>query len=102
VVATTGIAKLPPVPAMSRQAVHLGYTAAVFRRLGFLELAAAAGLLGGLVWPPVGVAAAIGLVLLLALAARAHLRAGDPFVRALPPGVLAVLAGLVTVAGCMP
>jgi hypothetical protein len=45
--------------------------------LAVLLLAAVGGLLAGLVWSPIGIAAAAGLVVYFALAAGAHLRADD-------------------------
>lgn len=45
--------------------------------LATLEIAAAAGLLVGLAWWPVGIAAGIGAVLYFAGAIVAHLRVGD-------------------------
>ncbi|WP_077491123.1 DoxX family protein [Sinomonas mesophila] len=50
--------------------------------LAALELAAAAGLLAGLVWWPIGIAAGIGAVLYFAGAIIAHLRVGDRAVSA--------------------
>ncbi|RKN21238.1 DoxX family protein [Micromonospora musae] len=58
--------------------------------LAFLELAGAAGLLVGLAWWPLGVAAGIGLVLYFAGAIAAHLRVGDRAV--LPPALLLVVS----------
>lgn len=45
--------------------------------LASLELAAAAGLLLGLAWWPIGIAAGIGAVLYFTGAILAHLRVGD-------------------------
>jgi tetratricopeptide (TPR) repeat protein len=57
-----------------------------------LEVAGAVGLVFGLASAPLGVAAAIGLALLMTVAAVVHLRHGDPPVRALPAAVLALTA----------
>ena len=58
--------------------------------LAALELAGAAGLLIGLLWAPLGIAAAIGVVLYFVGAVLAHLRKRDPgFV---PPSVILVVA----------
>lgn len=46
--------------------------------LGALQVAGAVGLLGGLAWPLLGIAAATGLVLYFAGAVAAHLRVHDP------------------------
>jgi DoxX-like family len=56
---------------------HVAVAAALWRVIGALELAAAAGLVADLFNPALGVAAAIGVSLLLAGAVVAHLRVGD-------------------------
>jgi hypothetical protein len=45
--------------------------------LAWILLAGAAGLIAGLLWAPLGVAAAVGLVVYFLLAIAAHVRAGD-------------------------
>ncbi|MFJ8148682.1 DoxX family protein [Streptomyces sp. NPDC096048] len=85
-----GAAKIAAAPVMRRAAAHLGATPGLYRVVGALETAGAAGLLAGLAWAPLGVAAAAGLAALMVAAAVAHLRHGDPPVRALPAGVLAL------------
>lgn len=45
--------------------------------LAFILLAGAAGLAAGLLWAPIGVAAAAGVVLYFILAVAAHVRADD-------------------------
>jgi hypothetical protein len=56
---------------------HLGVNPAQWRMIGTLELAAVAGVLIGLSWPPIGVAAAVGAALLLLGAIGFHARASD-------------------------
>jgi len=56
---------------------HLGLNPVQWRTIGLLELAAVAGVLLGLFWPPIGVAAAIGAALLLLGAIGFHARASD-------------------------
>jgi hypothetical protein len=56
---------------------HLGLNPVQWRTIGILELAAVAGVLAGLEWPPIGVAAAIGATLLLLGAIMFHTRASD-------------------------
>ena len=56
---------------------HLGVKPAQWRVIGLLELAGVAGVLVGLVWAPIGVAAAIGLALLVLGAIVFHVRASD-------------------------
>ncbi|WP_405167338.1 DoxX family protein [Nocardia sp. NBC_01499] len=65
-------------PAWARQfaeAVHL--TTSQLSALGSLQIAAAVGLIGGIWFPIVAIAAAIGLVLYFGGAILAHIRTGD-------------------------
>jgi hypothetical protein len=70
---------------------HVAVGAPLWEVIGALELAAATGLVAGLFIPVLGVAAAIGLSLLLAGAVVAHLRVDDAG-GASPALVLLVLA----------
>ena len=70
-------AKLSAQPAMQASADHFGIDWPRYRLIGVAELAAAAGLLAGLVLHPLGVAAAAGMAVLLTGAVIMHLRAGD-------------------------
>jgi DoxX-like protein len=56
---------------------RLGVTPWLWRGIGILEVGAAAGLTAGLAVPVLGIAAAVGLVLLLIGAIGAHARAND-------------------------
>jgi DoxX-like family len=56
---------------------HLGVKPLQWRLIGVCELAGVAGVLVGLVWAPIGIAAAIGLTLLSIGAIAFHLRASD-------------------------
>lgn len=56
---------------------HLGVKPLQWRLIGTLELAGVAGVLVGLAWPPIGIAAAIGLALLSIGAVAFHIRASD-------------------------
>ncbi|MGA5417989.1 DoxX family protein [Streptomyces pseudogriseolus] len=98
-----GLAKIAALPPMRRAAAHLGMTPGLYRFVGTLEVAGAAGLLLGLVTAPLAVAAATGLALLMAAAAVAYLRHGDPLAQALPAAVPALMAvscaGTAAVAG---
>ncbi|WP_430378772.1 DoxX family protein [Streptomyces sp. B1-3] len=85
-----GLAKIAAVPVMRQAAAHLGMPTGLYRVVGALEVAGGAGLLMGLSWTWLGVAAATGLALLMAAAAVVHRRHGDPLVRALPAVVMAV------------
>ncbi|MFF8193190.1 DoxX family protein [Streptomyces bobili] len=87
-----GSAKLAAVPAMRQAAAHVGMTTTHYRLLGALEVAAAAGLLLGLWITPLGAAASLGLILLMAGAVVVHVRSGDPAARCLPAVVVGALA----------
>jgi len=89
---TLGIAKLVPVPAMRTAAAHLGYTTGQYRAIGAVEFAGAIGVSIGLAVHPIGVAAAIGLVLLMLGAARAHIANRDGVQRIAVPLIVGALA----------
>jgi uncharacterized membrane protein YphA (DoxX/SURF4 family) len=69
--------KLTGQPKMRQSAAHFGIPWPRYRLIGVAELAAAAGVLIGLWWHPLGVAAAAGMTLLLAGALISHRRAAD-------------------------
>jgi DoxX-like protein len=79
-----GSAKLLAHPKMRRAAAHFGIPWSRYRLLGAAELAAAAGILIGIRWPVLGVAAAVGMIVLLLGALLTHRRAGDPAKEAIP------------------
>jgi DoxX-like family len=56
---------------------RLGVAAGLWRAVGILEVAAAGGLAAGLTVPVLGIAAAVGLVLLLIGAIGTHARSHD-------------------------
>ncbi|MET8471460.1 DoxX family protein [Streptomyces sp. NPDC006422] len=76
-----GLAKISAVPFMRQAAARLGMSTGLYRVIGALEVAGAAGLWVGPASTPLGVAAAV-----------VHLRHGDPPVQALPAAVLALTA----------
>jgi uncharacterized membrane protein YphA (DoxX/SURF4 family) len=69
--------KLTGQPKMRKSAAHFGIPWPRYRLIGVAELAAAAGVLAGLRWHPLGVAAAAGMTLLLLGALITHRRAAD-------------------------
>ncbi len=69
--------KLAGQPRMWQSAAHFGIPWPRYRLIGVTELAAAAGILIGLWWHPLGLAAAAGMTLLLAGALISHRRAAD-------------------------
>ena len=87
-----GTQKVIGTKMMVEGADHLGIPRERYRLIGVAELLAAAGLLAGLAVWPLGVAAGIGLVLLMAGAVVYHLRAGDKVQRFGPPLVLGIVA----------
>src|SRR5271165_2366540 len=70
-------AKLTGQPRMRKSAAHFGIPWPRYRLIAVAELAAAAGILIGLWWHPLGLAAAAGMALLLLGALVTHRRAGD-------------------------
>ena len=70
-------AKLLGHPKMQKSAAHFGIPWRRYRLIGVAELAAAAGVLAGLWWHPLGLAAATGMVVLLTGALITHRRALD-------------------------
>lgn len=77
---------------VTHEAIHLQVPLAGYRVIGATEVVAAAGLVIGIVFIPLGVAAAAGLVLLLVGATFAHLRVGDPLTAWVPAAALTFLA----------
>jgi uncharacterized membrane protein YphA (DoxX/SURF4 family) len=69
--------KLLGHPKMRQSAAHFAIPWPRYQLIGAAELAAAAGVLIGLWWHPLGVAAAAGMVLLLLGAVITHRRAAD-------------------------
>lgn len=57
--------------------VAKGLTPGLVRFIGLSEVAAAVGLVAGIWWQPLGVAAAIGMVILLVGAIAYHVKWGD-------------------------
>ena len=82
--------KLLGHPRMRQSAAHFGIPWPRYRLIGVAELGAAAGILTGLWWHPLGLAAAAGMALLLIGAVITHRRAGDSGKEAAP--ALAALA----------
>jgi uncharacterized membrane protein YphA (DoxX/SURF4 family) len=85
--------KLTGQPRMRKSAVHFGMSWPRYRLIGVAELAAAAGILIGLWWHPLGQAAATAMALLLLGAIIAHRKAADS-VKEMAPALLALLLTL--------
>jgi len=86
-------AKLAGHPKMQQSARHFGISWPRYRLIGVAELAAAAGILTGLWWHPLGVAAAAGMALLLLGAVITHRKAADS-AKEMAPALLALLLTL--------
>ena len=71
------VGKLTGQPRMRKTAAHFGIPWPRYRLIGVAELAAAAGILTGLWWHPLGLAAAAGMTVLLTGAMITHRRAKD-------------------------
>ncbi|MCV7298728.1 DoxX family protein [Mycobacterium barrassiae] len=76
---------------------HLGVKPLHWRLIGVCELAGVVGVLIGLMWAPIGIAAAIGLALLAVGATAFHLRAGDG-VGDTAPAVIGIALAIATAA----
>ena len=87
-----GVSKVMKVPAMVTAAEAHGFTADSYRNIGLLEVAGAAGLIIGLWWAPLGIAAALGLTLLMVGAVIVHVRAKDKVAETVPAVVLTLLS----------
>ncbi|MFG3423337.1 DoxX family protein [Micromonospora sp. NPDC048063] len=88
----TAVPKLTGQAQMRERMDHLGVSPGLTRVLGVLELAAVTGLLLGLLWAPLGIAAAVGLALQMVGAVVYHVRAKDPAPMTLTPVIFAVAA----------
>lgn len=66
---------------------RLKISPALWRVIGLLELAGVAGVLIGLKWPAIGIAAAVGLALLSVGAVVSHLRSSDGIGETAPAGL---------------
>jgi len=94
----SGTGKVFAVRVMRANAAHLGFTVNQFRALGLLEIAGAAGVGIGLVFWPLGVAAATGVVLMMLGAARAHYLHRDPPQRVAAPLLVTAAVGAYLIA----
>jgi hypothetical protein len=74
---------------------HLGISPSLWRVIGVLELAGVIGVLVGLAWSPIGIAAAAGLTLLSVGAVISHLRNSDSLADT-APAVVGILLAVTT------
>lgn len=82
-----GIPKATAAARSTAQADHLGVPRGLYRLIGALEVLGAVGVIVGLWLPWLGVAAGVGLTLLMVGAIASHLRAKDT-ARELAPALL--------------
>ncbi len=92
--AYAALRKRSHAPEVVRSYARVGVPEAALDALALTLVAAAAGLLVGLVWVPVGIAAAAGLVVYFVVAVAAHVRAND-LRNVATPLVILVLVGSV-------
>ncbi|MCX5339146.1 DoxX family protein [Streptomyces atratus] len=64
--------------AVRRGVVEVGFPVSLLRFLGLAQFAGAVGLIAGLYWSPLAIAAAAGLVLYFLGAVGSHVRVGHP------------------------
>ncbi|MGV0742706.1 DoxX family protein [Mycolicibacterium sp. XJ870] len=74
---------------------RLGLSPARSRFIGYCQLAGVIGLVGGLFWRPLAIAAAIGFLVMMVLAVLAHRRVGDSFALTVPAIVIFLLTAFV-------
>jgi hypothetical protein len=92
-----GGAKLAGAQQMRDAAQHVGFSFRSYQGIGALEAAGGVGLLIGLAWAPLAIAAAAGLTILMIGAVAVHLRAKDSVAQFGPAALLAVLAAVTLV-----
>lgn len=90
-----GIVNAFYLAAARKEGQHLRISSGLTRFVGMCQLAGAVGLLGGLYWRPLGIAAASGLMLLMAGAVISHRRVRDSVQATAPALAVFGLAGLV-------
>jgi DoxX-like family len=100
--AFSAIRKLSHRPEVVATYTRVGVPEEKLHYFALILLAGASGLVVGLFWGPIGVAAAVGLVIYFLLAIGAHIRAGDAVHLPVPVVIeLMALAALVLRAGSL-
>ncbi|MFF3371890.1 DoxX family protein [Streptomyces sp. NPDC002680] len=97
----SGVAKLVGVPAVEESGRLLRISHRLHLTVALLEIAAVAGLVIGLWWRPLQIAAAVGLTLLMVGAVAYHVRADDSAQNTSVPAVLGLLTLTTTMASLM-
>ncbi len=88
----SAMGKIQGVPQMRELIASVGVSESTGRVLGFIQLAGVAGIIVGLFWAPIGIAAAGGLTLYYLAAMAAHARAKHPIKQVFFPFPLVVLS----------
>jgi hypothetical protein len=94
VLALTALATFAGREAVRRGIIDVGFPPSLAWLLGLAQLAGAAGIVAGLWWQPLAIAASAGLVLYFLGAVGAHMRVGHP--RRTGPSAVILLGSLVT------
>jgi DoxX-like family len=95
ILAFAAVRKLTHRPDVVAGYAKVGVPEERLNQLAFILLLGAAGLLLGLVWTPIGIAAAIGVVVYFLLAIAAHVRHGDTHNLPTPVAVEAIAVAAV-------
>ena len=90
ILVASGSAKLKKSEQVVESLTRAGVPLSLYPFLAAVEIAGAVGLVWGIWWTPIGVAAAIGVVLYFVGAIVFHLRAKDTAI--VPPAVLGLVA----------
>lgn len=97
IVAFSALGKIRRDPAIVKVIVGtVGVPEKYLMPLAACELAGAAGLLVGIVWPPLGVAAGVGLLIYFVGAVVSHVRVGD--VKGIGPAAFMLFAATAALA----
>lgn len=95
--AGAGLPKVTGAARMIESAEHLGVPYQMYRVIGVAELCGVAGVLVGLAWAPLGIAAALALAALTVGACASHVRANDNLVALAPALLLGTLGVIVLI-----
>jgi hypothetical protein len=93
----TAFATFTGTETVRRGVIGVGFPPSFMWLLGVAQFAGAVGIVVGLWWPPLGIAAAIGLVLYFLCAVTAHIRVRHPR-RAVTPSAAILVGSIATLA----
>ncbi len=95
--AASGAPKVLQISAVRDGAEHLGVSATLDRMIGTAQVAATAGLLLGIAYPPLSVVTGAAVFLLMCGAVRYHVKSHDKVLAMLPAVVTAMAAVVIVV-----